>query len=315
MNGGVSIVVPMFNESQTLRPLLDAISAQTLPPREVIFVDSGSTDDSVSIVENFTEVLGKKFSVHVLPNLGGLPGGNRNLGVRKAQCEWIAFLDAGIVPEINWLKNLMRCADSKNWKAIYGHCLFDAEEAFEKAVCAVSYGCGAVHPVLPASLFHRSVFEDVGWFRADLRAFEDVIWLRSLEKNLGPRHVCREAVVHYRHFPKNFTQLLLKWWNYEKSGVQSRAVPPLQIYACLLILAVLISLLIFFPIRTLGSLASLALVRGVISPALRSQNWLWWKCKISALPIAIVVCFVRDAAKILARSFYGLVPSRLLVKT
>ena len=62
---------------------------QTYRDYEVVIVDDGSTDDSVSIIESFNDSRIKLFSQK---NQG--PSSARNLGIEKAQNEWLIFLDA-----------------------------------------------------------------------------------------------------------------------------------------------------------------------------------------------------------------------------
>jgi glycosyltransferase involved in cell wall biosynthesis len=309
MNADISIIIPIYNESMTLRELLAGLSTQTLLPREVIFVDSGSVDESIGIIQEVASRDTNKFDICILVNPGGLPGGNRNRGIEKAKGEWIAFIDAGIVPEIDWLENLMTCINSRNIKTVYGQCHFDADTAFQKAVCAISYGCGTVHPVLPASLFHCSIFKSVGLFREDIRAAEDLLWLQCLEKNYGSRQVCIGALVHYRHFPQNFVQLVQKWWGYELSGIRSGIVSRETIWLSFIFLILFILALTLLPLITISSLVLLVVARGLISPIRRSHKWHWWGAAPAALLIAIWVCIVRDASKLLARAYSLLRPS------
>jgi glycosyltransferase involved in cell wall biosynthesis len=304
MSGDISIVVPIYNEAATLRQLLAAISAQTLCPREVVCVDSGSSDDSVAIIKEFAKSGTADFAVRIFINRGGLPGGNRNLGIREATGEWIAFLDAGLVPQSAWLENLMACVSLGSGKAVYGQCQFDADTPFQKAVCAVSYGCGATHAVLPASLFHRSVFESVGLFRDDLRATEDQLWLRSLENALGPRQVCAGALVYYRHFPSDVRQVVRKWWGYERHAIRAGLRSAGQIWLSSLLLGVMIVGLVRFPTAAIALLTVVVVGRGLISPMLRSRQWCWWANTPSALLLAIGVCALRDATKVVAQASY-----------
>ena len=48
-----SIVIRAFNEGRHIRRLLEGIRQQTVQDVEVILVDSGSTDDTVSIAESY----------------------------------------------------------------------------------------------------------------------------------------------------------------------------------------------------------------------------------------------------------------------
>ena len=50
----VSVIVPVYNTSRYLRQCVDSLIHQTLKDVEFIFVDDGSTDDSVEILKEYT---------------------------------------------------------------------------------------------------------------------------------------------------------------------------------------------------------------------------------------------------------------------
>ena len=104
---------------------------------------------------------------------------------------------------------------------MFGVCKFDANSSFEKAVCALSMGCGVKLPVLPASLFHRDIFKTVGYFDENLRSTEDTLWVNSIKNLYGPCNICNDALVHYQHFPTNLKAVVKKWYLYEKNAVAS----------------------------------------------------------------------------------------------
>jgi len=63
----VSLIVRCFNEEAHIGRLLKGALSQTQPPDEVVVVDSGSTDDTLSIAERFDVKI-----VHVSPELFSL---------------------------------------------------------------------------------------------------------------------------------------------------------------------------------------------------------------------------------------------------
>lgn len=295
----ISLVIPISNEATTLPQLLAAIAAQTCSPREVIVVDSASADGSAAVVERWAVQNGYgKQRCRVISNPGGMPGANRNRGVAEATGGWIAFLDGGIVPEPDWLARLCDCAGVTGSKAVFGQCRFDADSVFEKAVCALSNGCGAVHPVLPASLFHRSVFECAGGFREDLRSAEDLLWLREVERHYGPRIVCEGALVHYRHFPANVSIAANKWWLYEQNSVRAGLRSGQQWMLVGFFTALLLSFLTL-PWLGVALLMAYLIVRGVFDPMRRSGRVFWWGSQPLAAAIALGLGIVLDGAKTL----------------
>jgi glycosyltransferase involved in cell wall biosynthesis len=84
----VSCIVPVFNGERYLREALDSILAQTYRPLEVVVADDGSTDGSAAVAAAY----GDRARWLSQPTAG--PAATRNLGLRAARGEFVAFLDA-----------------------------------------------------------------------------------------------------------------------------------------------------------------------------------------------------------------------------
>lgn len=87
----ISVVVPIYNVEEYLRPCLESLAAQTEGRFEAILVDDGSTDGSARIAQEFVE-RDPRFRLISQPN-GGL-GKARNTGIDQARGEYLAFLDS-----------------------------------------------------------------------------------------------------------------------------------------------------------------------------------------------------------------------------
>lgn len=85
----VSVVIPAYNSSRTLRELLESIEESREQDFEVIVVDDGSTDDGAEAAAS----LGARV-VRLERNSG--PAVARNAGVKAAQGEIILFLDSDV---------------------------------------------------------------------------------------------------------------------------------------------------------------------------------------------------------------------------
>ena len=85
----ISIVVPIYNASKYLNKCLDSLVNQTKKELEFILVNDGSTDDSDSIIKNYSDNRIKYFkrSNHGI-------GKTRNFGISKATGKYIMFLDS-----------------------------------------------------------------------------------------------------------------------------------------------------------------------------------------------------------------------------
>jgi CDP-glycerol glycerophosphotransferase len=87
----LSVIVPIYNVEAYLEQALTSVAQQTLRDLEVIMVDDGSTDGSSSIAKSFA-ASDQRFRWLRQDNQGQGPA--RNLGVRHAAGDYIAFLDA-----------------------------------------------------------------------------------------------------------------------------------------------------------------------------------------------------------------------------
>jgi glycosyltransferase involved in cell wall biosynthesis len=181
----VSLVIPVRDESATVRDLVDSIVSQTSPPDEVIFVDGGSKDDTV---RRLREAAKRDERIRVIEAGDATPGRGRNVGISAARYEWIALTDAGIRLESEWLENLIKPVDrDPQIGFVYGNYEPVIKSFFENCA-ALAYlppkrqtpGGVMRWPFIASSLVRREVWESAGGF-PDLRAAEDLIFIKRVE--------------------------------------------------------------------------------------------------------------------------------------
>jgi len=83
----VSVIIPTYNRSVLLMKTIDSVLNQTYNNIEIIVVDDGSQED---LTENLNNI--KKLKYYRIPNSGG-PSKPRNLGIKKSNGKYIAFID------------------------------------------------------------------------------------------------------------------------------------------------------------------------------------------------------------------------------
>jgi glycosyltransferase involved in cell wall biosynthesis len=84
----VSVVIPAYNCAAWIAEALDSVLLQTVPPRQIIVVDDGSSDQTPDVVRPY---VGRVQYVHQ-ENRG--VSAARNRGIHAAREEFVAFLDA-----------------------------------------------------------------------------------------------------------------------------------------------------------------------------------------------------------------------------
>jgi glycosyltransferase involved in cell wall biosynthesis len=198
----ISVVVPVRNEAQTIRALLDGLLGQTLPPNEIVITDGGSVDETRAIIQEFID---QGAPVKLLTDDDSLPGRSRNIAVANAKNDWVAFIDAGIRPEHGWLQALAdQIVDPSHADVVYG--------SYEPIISSFFTECAAIAYVPPptataagparpysiaSALMPRAAWEAAGGFPEHLRSAEDLVFMQRVEA-AGFRIVrAPSAVVHW----------------------------------------------------------------------------------------------------------------------
>lgn len=110
-----TIVIRAFNEEKHIGKLLQGIASQSLKPVQIILVDSGSTDHTVSIAESF----GVKI-VHIQPGQFTF-GKSLNLGIEQADAELVVLASAHVYPVYpDWLEQLLLPFRDEKVALVYG---------------------------------------------------------------------------------------------------------------------------------------------------------------------------------------------------
>ncbi|MEZ0186530.1 MAG: glycosyltransferase family 2 protein [Candidatus Reddybacter sp.] len=90
--GLISVVMPCYNAEPYLEEAVSSVFKQTHRETELIVVDDGSTDNSLSILNKLSVIHGDRLILLKQANQGPYPA--RNYALSKASGEYIAFLDA-----------------------------------------------------------------------------------------------------------------------------------------------------------------------------------------------------------------------------
>jgi GT2 family glycosyltransferase len=96
----LTIVIPVFNSSRSLPLLFNALLAQTVKPGNIIFIDNGSADNTVELLEDFKNKFSGKVSILKESTRG--PAAARNTGITHVETELVGFFDSDVIPDKNW---------------------------------------------------------------------------------------------------------------------------------------------------------------------------------------------------------------------
>lgn len=117
-----SVIIPVFNAEEHLRQCLDSLLSQSADDFEIICVDDGSSDGSLSMLREYEDNHDGIFRVAVQSNEG--PGSARMTGIGLAQGDYLFFLDADDFAEPDMVQHALSaaertCADVVIWDVKY----------------------------------------------------------------------------------------------------------------------------------------------------------------------------------------------------
>lgn len=209
----VSVICTVLNEGQAVQQLLNSLTEQSHSPEEVIFVDGGSSDDTVAILERYTTE--HKLPWRVIIEPGANISRGRNIAIEAAAGPIIASTDAGVQLDEYWLEELLKPFQAESSPAVVsGFFVPDPHSAFEVAMGAtVLPTLSNINPAtfLPSSrsvAFLKSSWKAVGGYPEWLDFCEDLIFDFRLRDKVGPFAFAPKAIVYFR--PRRTLQAFFK---------------------------------------------------------------------------------------------------------
>ena len=110
-----SIVIPLYNKANFILATLKSVSDQTFENYEIIVINDGSTDESLSKIETLKL---PKLSIHTQENKG--LSAARNRGVTLARGQYVALLDADDIWKPTYLKSMFKLIENYPNHQIFG---------------------------------------------------------------------------------------------------------------------------------------------------------------------------------------------------
>lgn len=216
----ISIIVPAYNEANTIRRVLESLLQLDYPKDqfEVIMIDDGSTDDTYKIAQEF-------FQVRSFTKKNGGKGSAVNLGIEKAQEEFIVILDADSFVSKNALKTMIGYFENSQVMAVTPTLKVYNPKGFWQRIQYIEYlfsvffrkifsflGSVYVTPG-PFSIYRKSFFDQYGGFEEDNLTEDLEIALRIQSAGYEIQNSINAEV--FTVAPNNFRDLLgqrIRWY-------------------------------------------------------------------------------------------------------
>jgi rhamnosyltransferase len=193
-----SVVIRAFNEEKHIGQLLTGILQQTVPPAEIVLVDSGSTDATLAIAGRFPVRI-----VSVRPGEFSF-GRSLNRGLSETSSDLVVLASAHVYPVYaDWLEQLLQPLDDPQVALSYGQqrgyegTRFSEHQVFAKWFPECSEPRQA-HPFCNnANAAIRRALWEIHPYDETLPGLEDLAWASwAIEEGRAIAYVAEAPVVH-----------------------------------------------------------------------------------------------------------------------
>jgi glycosyltransferase involved in cell wall biosynthesis len=168
----ISVIIPVYNGERYLQEAIQSVLDQTYPVHEIIVIDDGSTDRSVEIAQQFSQV-----TLLTQANRGAAAA--RNLGLQSAHGELIAFLDA----DDRWLPEKLAIQtnaliENPQVDIVFTHVQqFISPELAPEIQATLHCPAAPIAGVFPTTtLIRHAVWQRVGNFSEQFQVAEFIDW-------------------------------------------------------------------------------------------------------------------------------------------
>ena len=197
----ISVIIPMYNNEKFINRCLNSIVNQTLKNIEIICVNDGSTDNTLKILREYQL---NDNRIKIIDKSNGGVSEARNIGMRRAQGDYITFVDADDWLELNAFEKMYKFA-TKNNSDIIRSLYFNNNskndkinfyssdmKKFEKDLIL-----GRISGYVWVLLIKKDIFKENIDFDNDIAFKEDTIFYLKLLKHGYKIDMLNEYTYHY----------------------------------------------------------------------------------------------------------------------
>lgn len=123
----ISVIIPVYNATPYLKRCLDSLMKQTFHDFEIITINDGSTDESLSILNDNAH---KDSRIRIISKKNEGLSATRNLGIQQALGKFIIFIDADDWVDTNMLTDLLKLSKAHDGAAVICSYYRDSPESF-----------------------------------------------------------------------------------------------------------------------------------------------------------------------------------------
>ena len=291
----ISVIVPYFNESKVIEYTFTNIIQQSHTPREIIFINSNSSDNSSDIINRLIQNYEGPIEIYNFDTNCRTPSEAKNYGIDKSKFEFIAFIDCDMSFPINWLESQINLFKKVYKPILLGQVVLEGNSIIDRCSVIHTYGYQRPRPCIPSSLVKKDFFIKKNYFE-NFNALYDQKWIKNNIKSSNAI-INKDLFIHYLdiNYAKSYKELSKKIIYY--------SLPTFKIYGLtninILGLALSILIILLYPKFILFFIPLYFILRIMILPLLKSNFVNIFKHISYRLDILIITALIIDISKIL----------------
>ena len=179
-----SVVIPLYNKQNHIKNTIKSALQQSFKDFELIIVDDGSTDESLTEAK---QIYDNRITIYSQNNSGASKA--RNFGIKKANSEYIALLDADDIWQPNHLQEHHRSIKQYPSGALFcnayeqklsNNCVikgtYNVDKKDELQIIDDYFKASIIHPIgwTSAIVFNKKAFFDIGAFNPNYISGQDL---------------------------------------------------------------------------------------------------------------------------------------------
>ena len=191
----ISIIVPIYNVEKYIEKSLESIRNQTMKDIEVILVNDGSTDNSLSLIQKYLS--DNRFHLYNKKN-GGLSSA-RNYGMKYANGEYLAFVDSDDYIELTMYEKMYELATKENSDIVECDFIWEYDDhmKIDKTVINEDNLFIDVRVVAWNKIYKRTLIDELKIEFTDGVRYEDVDWCYKILPYVNKFSSLKEPMYHY----------------------------------------------------------------------------------------------------------------------
>ena len=213
----VSIIVPVYNGEEYIQRCLDSLLGQTYQNIEILVIDDGSKDRTVSILKDYA----KKDKVTIVTKENGGVSSARNKGLSLAKGDFVTFCDCDDYMDPTFIEVLLKEQAEKDFDVVETPGLFELlkkgkvltyterplpKEKYISMTFLEEFHKNSLRYV-NGILYRRSLLENI-FFDEEIRCYEDSLF--NLQLRLRVKRYCFLPVCLY-HYVQRENSLSTSW--------------------------------------------------------------------------------------------------------